>query len=169
MRIKIMCLCFCFIYFQNSIEAQILQSEVKNTGGGTATYQQVVYEWNIGESSLIDSFNGRTIILTNGFLQPFKTTFKFGELQLTVTNLLSPNGDGINDFWQIDKINEFPNNEIKIYDRNGQLVFFTTGYKNNWDGKFNGKPLFSDTYYYFILLEKGEENSLLKGFITIIN
>ncbi len=42
----------------------------------------------------------------------------------------SPNSDGINDFWLIDGITEYPKNEVSIYNSWGDLVFQTTGYNN---------------------------------------
>ncbi|MDR7212057.1 HYR domain-containing protein [Flavobacterium piscis] len=50
---------------------------------------------------------------------------------------ISPNNDGINEFWVIDKITEYPNNKISIYNRWGDLVFQTTGY-NNTTNVFSG-------------------------------
>lgn len=49
----------------------------------------------------------------------------------------SPNNDGINDFWVIDNIAEYPNNKVSIYNAWGDLVFQTTGY-NNTTNVFNG-------------------------------
>jgi gliding motility-associated-like protein len=49
----------------------------------------------------------------------------------------SPNNDGINDYWMIDKITEYPNNKVSIYNSWGDLVFQTTGY-NNSTNVFNG-------------------------------
>jgi gliding motility-associated-like protein len=43
---------------------------------------------------------------------------------------LSPNGDGINDFWTIDGIEASPNNKVLIYNRWGDLVFQISGYDN---------------------------------------
>ncbi|PWB25186.1 HYR domain-containing protein [Flavobacterium sp. HTF] len=42
----------------------------------------------------------------------------------------SPNNDGINDFWLIDDITQYPNNKVSIYNRWGDLVFQITGYDN---------------------------------------
>jgi len=66
---------------------------------------------------------------------------------------ITPNGDGINDFLQIDNIAQYPDNKLSIINRNGQLVFETKGYDNSsklFDGHSNknGKMQLPGTYYY---------------------
>src|SRR5690606_10389073 len=53
---------------------------------------------------------------------------------LYVFNEFSPNGDGQNETLFISCIEEYPNNEIKVFDRYGSLVFKQKGYDNNWNG-----------------------------------
>jgi gliding motility-associated-like protein len=67
---------------------------------------------------------------------------------------ISPNGDGANDVWIIDFIEQFPNNVVEIYNRWGELLFHADGYLQNWDGTYNGKPLPIGTYYYIIDLHE---------------
>jgi gliding motility-associated-like protein len=64
--------------------------------------------------------------------------------------MFSPNGDGIDDLWQIEGREGIDNCEIKVFDRNGKNVFKSTGYANAWDGNLNGKPLPEGAYYYVI-------------------
>ena len=85
---------------------------------------------------------------------------------LDATNIISPNGDGVNDFWIVQNIQLYPNNEVKVFDRAGRVVYSKKGYDNSWDGTLNGKPLAEDTYYY--ILDLGNGNAKLKGFITIV-
>ncbi|SEW51467.1 T9SS type B sorting domain-containing protein, partial [Chitinophaga arvensicola] len=82
------------------------------------------------------------------------------------TNVLTPNGDGINDRWVIKNISRYPNNQVKIFDRSGRLIYTKSGYNNEWDGTLNGQVLAQDTYYYIVDL--GEGGKLEKGFITIL-
>ena len=82
-------------------------------------------------------------------------------------NILTPNRDGINDFWIIKNLESYPQNEVSIFDRNGKMLYKMTNYNNRWDGRINGKPLSTGTYYY--ILRFPERPSILhKGFITII-
>ncbi len=69
---------------------------------------------------------------------------------------ITPNGDGKNDTWVIDYINEYPDHVVEIYNRWGELLFRTTKYQNDWDGTFNGENLPIGTYYYVIELNDGK-------------
>lgn len=79
--------------------------------------------------------------------------------------VLSPNNDGVNDFWVIKDIELFPNAEIVIYDRYNKVVFSTIGYQNNWDGRGENGQLPDATYYYVI---KFDETNTTHGIVTII-
>lgn len=85
---------------------------------------------------------------------------------LIIYNTFTPNNDGINDTWVIDNIDQYPNNIIKVYNRNGHIVFETTNYNNYWDGKYYGNNLPAATYYYVIDL--GDGSDIYKGDLTII-
>jgi gliding motility-associated-like protein len=66
---------------------------------------------------------------------------------------VSPNGDGINDFLQIDNISQYPDNKLSIMNRNGQLIYEATGYDNSskvFDGHSNknGQMQLPGTYFY---------------------
>lgn len=63
---------------------------------------------------------------------------------------ISPNGDGKNDVWYIEFIEEYPDNVVEIYNRWGELLFHADGYQQDWDGTFEGKELPIGTYYYII-------------------
>jgi len=76
----------------------------------------------------------------------------------------SPNGDGINDTFTIEGIEDFPNNEVQIFNRWGNLVFEQKGYKGQWDGTWNGQLLPDGTYFY--LLDDGEGRQY-SGFLQI--
>jgi gliding motility-associated-like protein len=82
------------------------------------------------------------------------------------TNILTPDGDGINDHWIVKNIDLYPNNEVKIYDRSGRLVYTKKNYDNTWGGTLNGSPLAEGTYYYII--NYGNDTGIKKGFITIV-
>ncbi|OCX54688.1 hypothetical protein BEL04_10715 [Mucilaginibacter sp. PPCGB 2223] len=86
--------------------------------------------------------------------------------QITVPTAFSPNGDGINDTWNIDALAAFPQCVITVYNRDGQLVYTDTGYTRAWDGKYHDKPLPLGTYYYIIDLKNKLPN--MSGAVTII-
>ena len=72
---------------------------------------------------------------------------------ILVHQAISPNGDGINDFLQIDNISQYPDNKLSIMNRNGQLIYEVTGYDNSsktFDGHSNknGQLQLPGTYFY---------------------
>lgn len=83
---------------------------------------------------------------------------------IVIYNAISPNGDGYNDFFRIENIEQFPDNEVKIFNRWGNLVFQARSYDNTWDGRYEGKKLPDGTYFYRILLGDGRQFS---GFLQI--
>lgn len=88
------------------------------------------------------------------------------DYKVNATNILTPDGDGKNDKWVIKNLDMYPQNEVKIFDLAGRLIFSKKNYENEWDGTFNGFPLAEDTYYYII--DFGPNKAKKKGFITIV-
>jgi gliding motility-associated-like protein len=86
--------------------------------------------------------------------------------QIVVPNTFTPNGDGINDTWDIKGLDYFPGSTVEVYNRAGALIFHSNGYPVPWDGKFQGKMLPVDTYYYIIDPKNGKPK--LSGYIAII-
>ena len=72
-------------------------------------------------------------------------------------NAFSPNGDNVNDVWNIGNIQDYPNCTVRVFNAWGNEVFSSHGYAKPWDGKYNGKYLPSGTYYYIINLGDGSE------------
>ncbi len=92
------------------------------------------------------------------------------ECGLTVYTSFTPNGDGVNDFWLIDNIDKYPNNEVYIFNRWGNKIYHTSQYNNvtnYWDGKHKNKPVDAGTYFYTILTKDGK--LIKKGWIEITN
>jgi len=83
-----------------------------------------------------------------------------------IPNTFTPNGDGINDTWQINALEAYPQCIMRIYNRWGQLVFSSVGYATPWDGTSNHKNLSVGTYYYIIDLKN--DAPPVSGFVTII-
>ena len=83
-----------------------------------------------------------------------------------ITNVFSPNGDGINDNWYIDNIRFYPNNEVTVFNIYGNVVFNKKGYNNDWQGTNNGAPLPDGTYFYVVTFEG--INSVKKGSLDIL-
>ncbi len=111
-----------------------------------------------------------TVIATNASgctkEQTITFTVKNDFETIAATNLMTPNGDGINDFWVVENIDLYPNNEVRIFDRAGRVLYRKRTYDNSWDGTVNGNPLAEGTYYYII--DFGKDKPVRKGFITIV-
>jgi gliding motility-associated-like protein len=75
---------------------------------------------------------------------------------LKIPNGFTPNGDGVNDTWEIANIAFQPDAVVEIFDRWGSKVFESKGYSTNWDGTSNGQPLPTHTYFYVISAENGK-------------
>ncbi|MEJ4088299.1 Ig-like domain-containing protein [Galbibacter orientalis] len=86
---------------------------------------------------------------------------------LTVFNEFTPNNDGYNDYFRIECIEKYPTNELRVFNRNGNKVYETVGYSNNWDGTANvngavdkGKKLPAGVYFYSLKIDElGEDKS----------
>ena len=83
---------------------------------------------------------------------------------LVAGNEFSPNGDGVNETFEIDCISRYPNNTLKIYNRWGNLVFQAQGYNNEFAGISNGRAVIQKeeflpvgTYYYILDLGDGSQ------------
>ncbi|MDM1043456.1 gliding motility-associated C-terminal domain-containing protein [Myroides sp. 1354] len=85
------------------------------------------------------------------------------EGDVVIYNIVTADGDGVNDYFFIDNIQKFPNNSVQIYNRWGAKVFETKNYDSNgnvFDGHSKGKmtlngseKLPSGTYYYVLVYE----------------
>ena len=127
-------------------------------GNGTITYTP-----NPGYSGT-DVFTYRVKDL-NGFYTNVATvnvTVSATSL-LQIPNLFTPNGDGINDVFEIRGLDKFLQNELIIVNRWGNEVYHKTNYQNNW----TGEGLNEGTYYY-VLKVKTTEWQVIKGYITLM-
>jgi gliding motility-associated-like protein len=84
---------------------------------------------------------------------------------LIIVNVFSPNGDGINDTWDLSVLSEFSNITVQVFDRSGNIVFQSRGYSKPWNGTRNGQALPVGAYYYVIDVPNYKK---LGGSITIL-
>jgi gliding motility-associated-like protein len=85
---------------------------------------------------------------------------------LIIPNTFTPNGDGVNDTWDIKNLNAYANCTVQIFNRWGQNVYSSIGYGTPWDGTYKGSPLPAGAYYYIINLKNGL--GPLSGFVAMI-
>ena len=91
----------------------------------------------------------------------------FEDDKLFSSGVLTPGSGGLEDTWKIINIEQYPTNRVSVYDKNGNVVFTTANYKNNWRGTFNNSanPLPAGSYYYVIDLNNGQDQ--IKGWLYI--
>jgi gliding motility-associated-like protein len=82
---------------------------------------------------------------------PYKEAFNIKLIKgdIIVPNVFTPNNDNINDYLEISGI--VPSSSLKIFDNQGQVVYSSDDYQNNWNGKDgSGKNLADGTYWYIL-------------------
>jgi gliding motility-associated-like protein len=87
-------------------------------------------------------------------------------IQVKIPNIFTPNSDGVNDVWVIPGLDKYEQAVISIFNRWGQQVYQSKGYKQPWNGQYAGQPLPAGTYYYVINL--GNNDPRLQGAVTIL-
>jgi gliding motility-associated-like protein len=110
-----------------------------------------------------------TITAQDGITQnTYTLTIYRGEsiFAITATNILTPNGDGKNDYWIVKDIQLYPNNTVTVFDKGGRTIYSKHGYNNEWDGTLKGAALNEGTYYYVIDLGPGLRQ--FRGYISIL-
>jgi gliding motility-associated-like protein len=107
-----------------------------------------------GTTVFINPLNGTYIVLITdqcGAIATDTASYTFVGCELTIPNVISPNGDGANDFWVILNIEYHPNTPVKIFNRWGQVVYVSEAYANNWDGG----DVSDGTYFYIVTPSTG--------------
>jgi gliding motility-associated-like protein len=124
----------------------------------------------ISTTATINSAPGEyPITITNATSPNYTITYESGTLSVNsvaIVNTFTPNGDGVNDTWEIKNIHDYPNSTVEILNRNGSRVFYSINYPIAWDGKYNGGDLPAGTYYYVIRLDNTSKP--LSGWVTIL-
>lgn len=143
---------------------------ITHASGGTGNY---TYSWSNG-ASVSNIFNlptaNYTIHIEDVIGCTFDTTVfvdKIHEFCVYPPNSFTPNGDNYNDTWMIDNMEVYPNIELQVFNKWGNLVYRQTGLYEPWDGKISGEIAPSDTYYYILYLNNSD-NDKINGSITIL-
>ncbi|KLT64659.1 T9SS type B sorting domain-containing protein [Pedobacter sp. BMA] len=135
------------------------------TLSASSNESNVVYNW-----SPIDFLSDPTV------LNPVCTATKSITYTLTITSLngcgvssddmnvkvynklfipsgITPNGDGINDTWNIPGLDSYSKVQVRVFNRYGTILYESSSNKVSWDGTFKGRLLPESVYYYTILLD----------------
>ncbi|MEQ9008214.1 MAG: Ig-like domain-containing protein, partial [Ekhidna sp.] len=141
--------------------------------GGTATISQdgtITYFSNANFRG-VDSLTYIVEDSGNPSLTAFgKMIIRVDDIPFTIYQTISPNGDGMNDYWHIEGIDYYPNNTVSLFDRYNNLVFEINGYNNEdkvWTGNSNkgsNSTLPEGTYFYRI---NAGEGGTFGGFVVL--
>ena len=82
--------------------------------------------------------------------------------EVTIPNIITPNGDGKNDVLRIAGLESFPESALFIYNRWGKLIYQNNDYQNDWDGENH-----ADGVYYYVLILK--DKTSYGGTVTIMH
>lgn len=85
-------------------------------------------------------------------------------IKIRIPNVITPNNDGVNDFFAIHNLEDYPDNELIIFDRNNKVIFNVRGYQNDWDAQ--GIP--QGVYFYNLAIKQGSNCKIFKGSINVI-
>lgn len=110
----------------------------------------------------LDSF---TYVLSNSFGSDTATVYLDLDC-ISTYEAISPNGDGINDVFTVRGIENYPDHELVIFNRWGNMVLRATDYQNDWNGQFNGKDL-PDGVFYYLLYLNDNFGTIKTGFLII--
>ena len=173
--------------FLKSIEVLIspeinIQAEAKN--GNCNTDGEISWQINGGIPPIITTLNNETISSNGNQSFPAGVyTFRVEDSQLCSRErririesqciepytAFSPNGDGLNDLWEIKYIEFYPDAWVEVFDRYGRTVFKSQGAYSPWDGKLNGTNLPSGNYYFTILPEgRTKTEGIINGSLVIL-
>ena len=85
-------------------------------------------------------------------------------------NIITPNGDNMNDVFHIENISQYPDSELTIISRNGKSVYYRKGYQNDWSGEIGQKMLPAGVYYYHLdLNDSRPDKAIFRGILTIMH
>ncbi|MFT7591079.1 MAG: gliding motility-associated-like protein [bacterium] len=89
------------------------------------------------------------------------------DYRIIPNNVITPDGNNENDVWVVRNLENYPNNQVTVFDRWGREVYGQAGYANDWGAtNYSGHLLMDGTYYYVI--EFPETGKVMKGAITVV-
>ena len=121
-------------------------------------------ETTYGEVSMKSHADSATIL-------PLPTQTNIPVIKLIIPDGFSPNGDGVND--QLVIVHELSTKlDIEVFNRNGNVVYKSSDYQNNWDGKGTGSIFGNDlpdgTYYLSYKLIKISTGEIVNNGVKFI-
>ena len=146
---------------------QVVTLKVEGFGAG-------YYQFSLDDGEIVD--NGGVFENVRPGIHTVRVYDKKGNTScdvLQINNILAidyprfftPNGDGFNDFWRIEGLDSSA--KIYIFDRYGKVLTALKGGDLGWDGTYNGRPMFSDDYWFTIDYLEGSSRKIFKAHFAI--
>lgn len=141
--------------------------------GGTQPYR---YRWTNGatgtELTGLRAGNFELKVTdSNGCDKEYVIPVRDSSGRIHIHTALSPNGDGFNDVWLIDLIEDNPHNEVQVLNKWGNVIWEARAYRNDWEGVgMSGDKLPDGTYYYIVRLNNPDPKcaeAMYKGSLLI--
>ncbi|WP_051230773.1 T9SS type B sorting domain-containing protein [Epilithonimonas caeni] len=151
---------------------EINGSTVKiNATGGVKPYKYAIDNGNYQDSNVFTDISPglhKAYVISADDCDPVEKEFSV----IKIYNLVTPNGDGINDVLDMSNLDFKKNAKFQIFDREGRKLF--EGDASNhyiWDGQQNGKPLPSSSYWYIVEWQDFENSPPVKytGWVLLKN
>jgi gliding motility-associated-like protein len=140
------------------VEAGVCKNQSYTLPDGTTVTSAGVYPVTLQTVNNCDS----TIITK---LKIFTGSFAGVE----IASAFTPNNDGINDVFKVSIGSASQFEYLKIYNRWGQLIFFSKDYLKNWDGTYNNKMQQAGSYVYVLRAKDCEGKwQIYKGTVTML-
>ncbi|HOV12104.1 MAG TPA: T9SS type B sorting domain-containing protein, partial [Bacteroidales bacterium] len=140
-----------------------------NVSGGNGDYS---YLWSNGATmpDIEELYAGTYELTVTDFMgctgYQSVTVTKINIDCINIPTCFTPNGDGFNDTWHIKDAELYPEFFLEVYNRWGQVLYSLNGTYDQWDGNYKGKPLPSETYYFFVRITP--ESPVIQGNVTIV-
>jgi gliding motility-associated-like protein len=168
----------------NPLQINLIGSQISECGEangfinvqGSGGFGNLTYNWNNAQTGAsLEGIDAGTYILTLSDANQCNLTDTFSIeclplIDVVAPQFLSPNGDNLNDIWLLQNTAQYPELEVKIFNRWGSLVYEAQPYLNDWNGwSEKGSPegpLPAATYFYYIYTHKKSQEPL-KGYIEI--
>ncbi|WP_177192213.1 MBG domain-containing protein [Chitinophaga arvensicola] len=116
------------------------------------------YLWSNGETTNtinVKTSGNYTVAVTGEQGCKSQFSWQLAIQNISIPNTFSPNGDGVNDYWTIPELANYPQANVAIINRDGQLVFESKNF-SRWDGKNAGKDLPAGVYFYRVIKTPGD-------------
>ncbi len=147
---------------------------------GVGKWNSTEQEWQdndftiIPVPNIVSEYNIPNKIATSNNVMTYEDdVYSLLGVELIFPTAFTPNNDGINDFFEIEYLEQFPDNELTIYNRWGEQIYQSKPYLNDWNGVNNGTGVKllgdnvpEDTYFYVLILN--EKTPPIKNYIELV-